>query len=120
MKMPIYYYPMHLSICKDPAGLTIHRLVMMLFLCSCSCLSFKFSFQSIEIAKSVIISRCSNITDKIAKQYTPIKVNKFEIIPDNDVSVSDLYSNPSQVAKQLDEISKNPKKLMCINDDHSN
>lgn len=53
----------------------------------------------------------------MAGHYKARQVNKHELVPADQTSFKMIRSNASLVLKDLDELRKNPKKFICLNDD---
>lgn len=63
-----------------------------------------------------LVNACSPISDMLQKQYGQRKRNKFEIVGEEEVAFKMIHNNLSQVLSQIDDIRKNPKKFICLND----
>lgn len=66
-----------------------------------------------------LVNACSPISDMLLKQYGQRKKNKFEIVGEEEVAFKMIHNNLSQVLSQIDDIRKNPKKFICLNDNMS-
>uniref|UniRef100_UPI0037E8BCC4 N-acetylglucosamine-1-phosphotransferase subunits alpha/beta isoform X2 n=1 Tax=Semicossyphus pulcher TaxID=241346 RepID=UPI0037E8BCC4 len=66
-----------------------------------------------------LILHCKPITERIHKAFRD--QNKFEIMGEEEIAFKMVRTNVSHVVGQLDDIRKNPRKFICLNDniDHS-
>ncbi|CAG2166372.1 unnamed protein product [Oppiella nova] len=71
--------------------------------------------QSIEFSKSLVVD-CENVTNKLTQIHEKQKRNKFEIIGEEEVVFKMIRSNATIVAQDLDQLSKQLKKFLCLND----
>ncbi|XP_012859512.2 N-acetylglucosamine-1-phosphotransferase subunits alpha/beta [Echinops telfairi] len=72
------------------------------------------------VTKNLFIN-CKPVTDKIHKAYKDKNKYRFEIMGDEEIAFKMIRTNVSHVVGQLDDIRKNPRKFVCLNDniDHS-
>ncbi|KAG9339879.1 hypothetical protein JZ751_022192 [Albula glossodonta] len=72
------------------------------------------------VTKGLIIN-CKPITDRIHKAFRDQNKYKFEIMGEEEIAFKMVRTNVSHVVGQLDDIRKNPRKFICLNDniDHS-
>lgn len=63
-----------------------------------------------------LFTQCQGVKDKIKKHFPP--VNKYRYITDEDseIAFKMIKTNGSTVVGQLDDVRKNPKKFICLND----
>uniref|UniRef100_A0A8C4RXW9 N-acetylglucosamine-1-phosphotransferase subunits alpha/beta n=1 Tax=Erpetoichthys calabaricus TaxID=27687 RepID=A0A8C4RXW9_ERPCA len=68
-----------------------------------------------------LVTNCKPITDRIHKAYKEKTKYKFEIMGEEEIAFKMIRTNVSHVVGQLDDIRKNPRKFICLNDniDHS-
>ncbi|XP_077401631.1 N-acetylglucosamine-1-phosphotransferase subunits alpha/beta isoform X1 [Vanacampus margaritifer] len=68
-----------------------------------------------------LIMHCTPITDCIRKAFVDQNKYKFEIKGEEDIAFKMVRTNVSHVVGQLDDIRKNPRKFICLNDniDHA-
>ncbi|XP_061662989.1 N-acetylglucosamine-1-phosphotransferase subunits alpha/beta isoform X2 [Syngnathoides biaculeatus] len=68
-----------------------------------------------------LIMYCTPITDRIRKAFVDQNKYKFEIKGEEDIAFKMIRTNVSHVVGQLDDIRKNPRKFICLNDniDHA-
>ncbi|XP_057712138.1 N-acetylglucosamine-1-phosphotransferase subunits alpha/beta-like [Corythoichthys intestinalis] len=68
-----------------------------------------------------LITHCAPITDRIRKAFVDQNKYKFEIKGEEDIAFKMVRTNVSHVVGQLDDIRKNPRKFICLNDniDHA-
>ncbi|KAG2460224.1 GNPTA phosphotransferase, partial [Polypterus senegalus] len=68
-----------------------------------------------------LVTNCKPITDRIHKAYKEKTKYKFEIMGEEEIAFKMIRTNVSHVVGQLDDIRKNPRKFVCLNDniDHS-
>ncbi|XP_039647468.1 N-acetylglucosamine-1-phosphotransferase subunits alpha/beta isoform X2 [Perca fluviatilis] len=66
-----------------------------------------------------LVLHCKPITERIQKAFRD--QNKFEIMGEEEIAFKMVRTNVSHVVGQLDDIRKNPRKFICLNDniDHS-
>ncbi|XP_040885905.1 N-acetylglucosamine-1-phosphotransferase subunits alpha/beta isoform X2 [Toxotes jaculatrix] len=66
-----------------------------------------------------LVLHCKPITERIHKAFRD--QNKFEIMGEEEIAFKMVRTNVSHVVGQLDDIRKNPRKFICLNDniDHS-
>lgn len=100
--------------------LLIERILITIF-------SFFFFFFLIFIKNSInlnieILQKCSSLMEHVVNKFGRIKVNKYEIINDDDVAFKMLRSNRTLLEMELDELRIKRKKFICLNDnfDHDN
>ncbi|KAJ8245444.1 hypothetical protein GJAV_G00270820 [Gymnothorax javanicus] len=72
------------------------------------------------VTKGLVIN-CKPITDRIHKAFKDQNKYKFEIMGEEEIAFKMVRTNVSHVVGQLDDIRKNPRKFICLNDniDHS-
>ncbi|XP_036315006.1 N-acetylglucosamine-1-phosphotransferase subunits alpha/beta isoform X2 [Pipistrellus kuhlii] len=72
------------------------------------------------VTKSLLTS-CKPVTDKIHKAYKDKNKYRFEIMGEEEIAFKMIRTNVSHVVGQLDDIRKNPRKFVCLNDniDHN-
>lgn len=63
-----------------------------------------------------LIHSCKPVTDMLKQYFGTQKVNKIELLGEEEVAFKMIHTNLSQVLGQLDDIRKNPKKFICLND----
>ncbi|XP_077565741.1 N-acetylglucosamine-1-phosphotransferase subunits alpha/beta [Stigmatopora nigra] len=68
-----------------------------------------------------LITHCTPITERIRKAFVDQNKYKFEIKGEEDIAFKMVRTNVSHVVGQLDDIRKNPRKFICLNDniDHA-
>ncbi|XP_054655956.1 N-acetylglucosamine-1-phosphotransferase subunits alpha/beta-like isoform X2 [Dunckerocampus dactyliophorus] len=68
-----------------------------------------------------LILYCKSVTDRIHKAFVDQNKYKFEIKGEEDIAFKMVRTNVSHVVGQLDDIRKNPRKFVCLNDniDHA-
>ncbi|XP_015277573.1 PREDICTED: N-acetylglucosamine-1-phosphotransferase subunits alpha/beta-like, partial [Gekko japonicus] len=68
-----------------------------------------------------LLTNCKLVTDRIRKTYKDKNKYRFEIMGEEEVAFKMIRTNVSHVVGQLDDIRKNPRKFVCLNDniDHS-
>ncbi|XP_037552157.1 N-acetylglucosamine-1-phosphotransferase subunits alpha/beta [Nematolebias whitei] len=68
-----------------------------------------------------LILHCKSITERIHKAFKDQNKYKFEIMGEEEIAFKMVRTNVSHVVGQLDDIRKNPRKFICLNDniDHS-
>lgn len=72
------------------------------------------------VTKGLVIN-CKPITDRIRKAYKDKNKYKFEIMGEEEIAFKMIRTNVSHVVGQLDDIRRNPRKFICLNDniDHN-
>ncbi|XP_072528596.1 N-acetylglucosamine-1-phosphotransferase subunits alpha/beta [Salminus brasiliensis] len=72
------------------------------------------------VTKGLVI-HCNPIAEKIQKAFKDQNKYKFEIMGEEEIAFKMVRTNVSHVVGQLDDIRKNPRKFICLNDniDHS-
>ncbi|KAG7454505.1 hypothetical protein MATL_G00260380 [Megalops atlanticus] len=72
------------------------------------------------VTKGLVIN-CKPITERIHKAFRDQNKYKFEIMGEEEIAFKMVRTNVSHVVGQLDDIRKNPRKFICLNDniDHS-
>lgn len=72
------------------------------------------------VTKGLVIY-CKPITERIQKAFRDQNKYKFEIMGEEEIAFKMVRTNVSHVVGQLDDIRKNPRKFICLNDniDHS-
>lgn len=72
------------------------------------------------VTKGLVI-HCKPITERILKAFKDQNKYKFEIMGEEEIAFKMIRTNVSHVVGQLDDIRKNPRKFICLNDniDHS-
>ncbi|XP_021495752.2 N-acetylglucosamine-1-phosphotransferase subunits alpha/beta isoform X1 [Meriones unguiculatus] len=68
-----------------------------------------------------LVTNCKPVTDKIHKAYKDKNRYRFEIMGEEEIAFKMIRTNVSHVVGQLDDIRKNPRKFVCLNDniDHN-
>ncbi|XP_058660663.1 N-acetylglucosamine-1-phosphotransferase subunits alpha/beta isoform X1 [Ammospiza caudacuta] len=68
-----------------------------------------------------LVTNCKPVTDKIRKAYKDKNKYRFEIMGEEEIAFKMIRTNVSHVVGQLDDIRKNPRKFVCLNDniDHN-
>ncbi|XP_063783880.1 N-acetylglucosamine-1-phosphotransferase subunits alpha/beta isoform X2 [Pseudophryne corroboree] len=67
------------------------------------------------VTKQLAIN-CKPVTDLIRKAYKDKNKYRFEIMGEEDIAFKMIRTNVSHVVGQLDDIRKNPRKFICLND----
>lgn len=67
------------------------------------------------VTKQLVIS-CKPVIDLIRKAYKDKNKYRFEIMGEEDIAFKMIRTNVSHVVGQLDDIRKNPRKFICLND----
>uniref|UniRef100_A0A3P8VBN5 N-acetylglucosamine-1-phosphotransferase subunits alpha/beta n=1 Tax=Cynoglossus semilaevis TaxID=244447 RepID=A0A3P8VBN5_CYNSE len=72
------------------------------------------------VTKGLVLN-CKPITERIHTAFKDQNKYKFEIMGEEDIAFKMVRTNVSHVVGQLDDIRKNPRKFICLNDniDHS-
>ncbi|XP_033888880.3 N-acetylglucosamine-1-phosphotransferase subunits alpha/beta isoform X2 [Acipenser ruthenus] len=72
------------------------------------------------VTKDLVVN-CKPIAVRIHKAYKDQNKYKFEIMGEDEIAFKMVRTNVSHVVGQLDDIRKNPRKFICLNDniDHS-
>lgn len=72
------------------------------------------------VTKGLVV-HCKTITERIHKAFKDQNKYKFEIMGEEEIAFKMVRTNVSHVVGQLDDIRKNPRKFVCLNDniDHS-
>uniref|UniRef100_A0A8B9QDD4 N-acetylglucosamine-1-phosphotransferase subunits alpha/beta n=1 Tax=Apteryx owenii TaxID=8824 RepID=A0A8B9QDD4_APTOW len=68
-----------------------------------------------------LVTNCRPVTDRIRKAYKDKNKYRFEIMGEEEIAFKMIRTNVSHVVGQLDDIRKNPRKFVCLNDniDHN-
>uniref|UniRef100_A0A8D2ILA8 N-acetylglucosamine-1-phosphotransferase subunits alpha/beta n=1 Tax=Varanus komodoensis TaxID=61221 RepID=A0A8D2ILA8_VARKO len=68
-----------------------------------------------------LLTNCKLVTDRIRKAYKDKNKYRFETMGEEEVAFKMIRTNVSHVVGQLDDIRKNPRKFVCLNDniDHN-
>uniref|UniRef100_A0A8D2PPG8 N-acetylglucosamine-1-phosphotransferase subunits alpha/beta n=1 Tax=Zosterops lateralis melanops TaxID=1220523 RepID=A0A8D2PPG8_ZOSLA len=68
-----------------------------------------------------LVTNCKPVTDRIHKAYKDKTKYRFEIMGEEEIAFKMIRTNVSHVVGQLDDIRKNPRKFVCLNDniDHN-
>uniref|UniRef100_G1KST6 N-acetylglucosamine-1-phosphotransferase subunits alpha/beta n=1 Tax=Anolis carolinensis TaxID=28377 RepID=G1KST6_ANOCA len=68
-----------------------------------------------------LLTNCKLVTERICKTYKDKNKYRFEIMGEEEVAFKMIRTNVSHVVGQLDDIRKNPRKFVCLNDniDHN-
>ncbi|XP_047914054.1 N-acetylglucosamine-1-phosphotransferase subunits alpha/beta isoform X2 [Anser cygnoides] len=68
-----------------------------------------------------LVTNCKPVTDRIRKAYKDKNKYRFEIMGEEEIAFKMIRTNVSHVVGQLDDIRKNPRKFVCLNDniDHN-
>lgn len=68
-----------------------------------------------------LVTNCKPVTDKIHKAYKDMNKYRFEVMGEEEIAFKMIRTNVSHVVGQLDDIRKNPRKFVCLNDniDHN-
>uniref|UniRef100_A0A673ZPJ6 N-acetylglucosamine-1-phosphotransferase subunits alpha/beta n=1 Tax=Salmo trutta TaxID=8032 RepID=A0A673ZPJ6_SALTR len=72
------------------------------------------------VTKGLVV-HCKAVTERIQKAFKDQNKYKFEIMGEEEIAFKMVRTNVSHVVGQLDDIRKNPRKFICLNDniDHS-
>ncbi|XP_061085200.1 N-acetylglucosamine-1-phosphotransferase subunits alpha/beta isoform X1 [Conger conger] len=72
------------------------------------------------VTKGLVVN-CKAITERIHKAFKDQNKYKFEIMGEEEIAFKMVRTNVSHVVGQLDDIRKNPRKFICLNDniDHA-
>ncbi|XP_035376121.1 N-acetylglucosamine-1-phosphotransferase subunits alpha/beta [Electrophorus electricus] len=72
------------------------------------------------VTKGLVI-HCQPIVERIQKAFKDQNKYKFEIMGEEEIAFKMVRTNVSHVVGQLDDIRKNPRKFVCLNDniDHT-
>ncbi|XP_030635121.1 N-acetylglucosamine-1-phosphotransferase subunits alpha/beta isoform X2 [Chanos chanos] len=72
------------------------------------------------VTKGLVV-HCKAITERIHKAFRDQNKYRFEIMGEEEIAFKMVRTNVSHVVGQLDDIRKNPRKFICLNDniDHS-
>ncbi|KAL0962884.1 hypothetical protein UPYG_G00346720 [Umbra pygmaea] len=72
------------------------------------------------VTKGLVV-HCKAVTERIHKAFRDQNKYKFEIMGEEEIAFKMVRTNVSHVVGQLDDIRKNPRKFICLNDniDHS-
>uniref|UniRef100_A0A8C7TFE1 N-acetylglucosamine-1-phosphotransferase subunits alpha/beta n=1 Tax=Oncorhynchus mykiss TaxID=8022 RepID=A0A8C7TFE1_ONCMY len=72
------------------------------------------------VTKGLVV-HCKAVTERIHKAFKDQNKYKFEIMGEEEIAFKMVRTNVSHVVGQLDDIRKNPRKFICLNDniDHS-
>ncbi|XP_022082815.1 N-acetylglucosamine-1-phosphotransferase subunits alpha/beta-like isoform X2 [Acanthaster planci] len=81
----------------------------------------KYYEEKMPQVTKALVAKCSAVTDLMQKSVKGQTNYKYEILGDEDIAFKMIRTNVSQVIGQLDDIRKNPKKFVCLNDniDHA-
>uniref|UniRef100_A0A8D0L517 N-acetylglucosamine-1-phosphotransferase subunits alpha/beta n=1 Tax=Sphenodon punctatus TaxID=8508 RepID=A0A8D0L517_SPHPU len=63
-----------------------------------------------------LVTNCRLVTDRIRKAYKDKNKYRFEIMGEEEIAFKMIRTNVSHVVGQLDDIRKNPRKFVCLND----
>ncbi|XP_056430538.1 N-acetylglucosamine-1-phosphotransferase subunits alpha/beta [Hyla sarda] len=63
-----------------------------------------------------LVTNCKPVIDLIRKAYKDKNKYRFEIMGEEDIAFKMIRTNVSHVVGQLDDIRKNPRKFICLND----
>ncbi|XP_074660402.1 N-acetylglucosamine-1-phosphotransferase subunits alpha/beta-like [Tubulanus polymorphus] len=63
-----------------------------------------------------IVLYCEPLIDLMSKSFLTENQYQYEILDDSENAFKMIHSNVSKVITQLDDIRKNPKKFICLND----
>uniref|UniRef100_A0AAY4DAH2 N-acetylglucosamine-1-phosphotransferase subunits alpha/beta n=1 Tax=Denticeps clupeoides TaxID=299321 RepID=A0AAY4DAH2_9TELE len=76
---------------------------------------------SMPVVTKGLVINCKPITERIHKAFRDQNKYKFEIMGEEEIAFKMVRTNVSHVVGQLDDIRKNPRKFICLNDniDHS-
>ncbi|XP_043375089.1 N-acetylglucosamine-1-phosphotransferase subunits alpha/beta isoform X2 [Dermochelys coriacea] len=68
-----------------------------------------------------LVTNCKPVTDRIRKAFKDKNKYRFEIMGEEEIAFKMIRTNVSHVVGQLDDIRKNPRKFVCLNDniDHN-
>ncbi|PVD33947.1 hypothetical protein C0Q70_05209 [Pomacea canaliculata] len=64
----------------------------------------------------LLFTNCSEINRLVLEKFKPKPKYKTTILDDSEVAFKMIHGNVSKVVGQLDDIRKNPKKFICLND----
>ncbi|XP_064599893.1 N-acetylglucosamine-1-phosphotransferase subunits alpha/beta-like [Liolophura sinensis] len=69
-----------------------------------------------QVTRNLFIN-CEEIKELLAKNFKPQPLYQYEVVgDDSEVAFKMIKTNVSSVVGQLDDIRKNPKKFICLND----
>uniref|UniRef100_UPI00358E14A2 N-acetylglucosamine-1-phosphotransferase subunits alpha/beta isoform X2 n=1 Tax=Myxine glutinosa TaxID=7769 RepID=UPI00358E14A2 len=64
----------------------------------------------------LLLQGCSPVANLLKKTFKEENVYRFEVMGEEDIAFKMIHSNVSHVVAQLDDIRKNPRKFVCLND----
>jgi hypothetical protein len=72
---------------------------------------------TLPVISKQLIAACDGIVSRLKKNFGDRKKFKFQVANDSSFHFKALVSHVSQVLYQLDDVRKNPRKFLCVNDD---
>ncbi|KAJ4439262.1 hypothetical protein ANN_07382 [Periplaneta americana] len=78
----------------------------------------RYQDSKLPVVSKALISNCKPVADMLLKKFGSRKVYRYQVERDKhqDVSFKMLNSNISQLVSHLDDIRRDPKKFICLND----
>ncbi|ESO99577.1 hypothetical protein LOTGIDRAFT_238796 [Lottia gigantea] len=68
-----------------------------------------------QVTKYILLN-CEDFTSLIKEKFKPVGRYKYTITEEDEIAFKMIKTNVSSVVGQLDDVRKNPKKFICIND----
>ncbi|XP_061181061.1 N-acetylglucosamine-1-phosphotransferase subunits alpha/beta-like isoform X2 [Saccostrea echinata] len=63
-----------------------------------------------------LFTQCEEVKDMVQKKFPPVNKYKYTTDEDSEIAFKMIKTNSSTTVGQLDDIRKNPKKFICLND----
>ncbi|XP_076815402.1 N-acetylglucosamine-1-phosphotransferase subunits alpha/beta-like isoform X2 [Clavelina lepadiformis] len=76
----------------------------------------KYYASDMPLVTKELMFNCTFIMEHLNKTYSDIKKYKFQEVDQNEIAFKMIRDNVSTVVGQLDDVRKNPKKFICLND----
>ncbi|GFG35565.1 hypothetical protein Cfor_07589 [Coptotermes formosanus] len=78
----------------------------------------RYQDSKLPVVSKTLVSSCKPVRDMLMKRFGERKMYQYQVERDrrHDVSFKMLNSNISQLVSQLDDIRRDPKKFICLND----
>ncbi|XP_062580822.1 N-acetylglucosamine-1-phosphotransferase subunits alpha/beta-like [Saccostrea cucullata] len=64
----------------------------------------------------LLFTQCEGVKDLVQKKFPPVNKYKYTTDEDSEIAFKMIKTNSSTTVGQLDDIRKNPKKFICLND----
>ncbi|XP_071041995.1 N-acetylglucosamine-1-phosphotransferase subunits alpha/beta [Parasteatoda tepidariorum] len=70
----------------------------------------------LPVVSETLVKSCQPISHLLLQRFGSRKRNAYEVVGEEEVAFKMIHNNLTQVLGQIDDLRKNPKKFVCLND----